>query len=236
MVEKNGDYPVTHVRVYRRTTVLLKRAPLPSKNRLLEPRGCISTFTMRSRQRMIFHALNSVNDWLSMVTLTYPLQWPSDGKIVKKHLQEILRGCKLRSFSVLWVMEYQTRGAPHFHLLCSVPPSHTGWMRPLWSHALDTDDRRHLKRGFHVTPLQHSQENNLGMCVYLATHGAKKHQKTVPPGVTNSGRWWGKVNLHIAPPVVHDTDTYGAIQALGVTSISSKGKTRKYVHVIPQIH
>lgn len=61
---------------------------------------------------------NSVVEYVTLVTLTYPASWP-DVRASKEHLRVFARWL-LRSSgatSVLWVLEWQARGAPHYHLL-----------------------------------------------------------------------------------------------------------------------
>ena len=63
----------------------------------------------------------------SMLTLTYPGDWLTvapDGKAAKRHLQALRkRFCKAWGVDLhaVWKLEFQGRGAPHFHLLM-VPP------------------------------------------------------------------------------------------------------------------
>jgi hypothetical protein len=59
-----------------------------------------------------------------MVTLTYPAEFPIDGKLVKRQFEAL---CKrwLRQWGErprgMWVIEFQDRGAPHFHMICGAP-------------------------------------------------------------------------------------------------------------------
>lgn len=65
----------------------------------------------------------------AMVTLTYPGDWQAvapDGATVKRHLQALLKRWSRAwhggaTVPVLWKLEFQSRGAPHFHLF-AVPP------------------------------------------------------------------------------------------------------------------
>lgn len=74
---------------------------------------------------------------MGMVTLTYPGDWQAvapDGETVKKHLQAFFRRLE-RDFGVkvicIWKLEFQSRGAPHFHILMMIPPGRAGEDREL---------------------------------------------------------------------------------------------------------
>ena len=57
-------------------------------------------------------------EFRSMLTLTYPRQFPKDGHIVKKDLNALLQKVRRNiEGEYLWFLEFQTRGAPHIHLL-----------------------------------------------------------------------------------------------------------------------
>ncbi|GAH86880.1 unnamed protein product, partial [marine sediment metagenome] len=58
-----------------------------------------------------------------MVTLTYPAVFPKNGKVVKKHLNVMLKWLKYRlpAKNYLWFFEWQRRGAPHVHILLEAP-------------------------------------------------------------------------------------------------------------------
>lgn len=64
----------------------------------------------------------------AMVTLTYPGDWETvapDGPVVKAHLVQFFKRFERAwgtAWSGIWKLEFQRRGAPHFHLLM-VPPS-----------------------------------------------------------------------------------------------------------------
>lgn len=97
--------------------------------------GIIRGWSRRSRARMV----SSISELdlaplllqegaPAMVTLTYPGEWLSvapDGPTVKAHLQAFFKRFE-RAWGTpwmgIWKLEFQRRGAPHFHLLM-VPPS-----------------------------------------------------------------------------------------------------------------
>lgn len=83
-------------------------------------RGKISGFSQRSRKRLLDYT--SRIDWQGQkavfVTLTYPRVFPS-AKEAKKHLKAFMERVRRRfpEASGLWRLEFQKRGAPHFHIL-----------------------------------------------------------------------------------------------------------------------
>lgn len=96
-----------------------------------------------------------------------------------------------------WVMEFQTDGTPHLHMMifyddedqarCSSGTVMHHWHQ-LSKHTGATD------RGQHVTPVHHLT----GWLQYLAKHGARgaaHMQRTMPEGWENPGRMWGKMGV-----------------------------------------
>jgi len=154
-----------------------------------------------------------------MITLTYPGDWlvvaPS-GKSVKRHLA-MFRRAWARAWReqpiAIWKMEFQDRGAPHFHLFMAEPHGlsagrHPGlrfrqWLSTAWAAIVNHPDRdqyrRHLRAGTGVDyreALRCTDPKRLA--VYFAKHGsrsAKEYQHIVPPAwrtpETGPGRFWG---------------------------------------------
>ena len=95
----------------------------------------ISGWSRRSRARMVatmaeldLAPLLMQQDEPAMVTLTYPGEWEAvapHGPAVKAHLRAFFKRFE-RAWGMpwrgVWKLEFQRRGAPHFHLLM-VPPS-----------------------------------------------------------------------------------------------------------------
>jgi hypothetical protein len=114
----------------------------------------ITAWSPRSRARMVQRIAEA--DWAPlwaqgtpvMLTLTYPREWESwapSAKVVKAHLRAFVERW-FRWFGVrpviLWKLEFQRRGAPHFHILAPMPRhwpsspwrSHrtpAGWVTPV---------------------------------------------------------------------------------------------------------
>lgn len=103
------------------------------------PTRMVTGWSRKSRARMvatlaeldlapIFLSFNSP----AMVTLTYPGDWESvapDGETVKMHLQAFFKRYERawsEKWTGIWKLEFQRRGAPHFHLLMPIPEGVAG--------------------------------------------------------------------------------------------------------------
>jgi hypothetical protein len=159
----------------------------------------------------------------AMLTLTYPGDWLTvapNGNATKKHLKALrkrYRRAWREDLICVWKLEFQGRGAPHFHLLM-VPPhgqSRDGltfwaWISLNWAEVVDHPDpeqfARHLRAG---TGLDYREglrsKDPKRIAVYFTKHGsfrAKEYQNCVPepwrePG-QGPGRFWGYWGLQPA--------------------------------------
>jgi hypothetical protein len=149
-------------------------------------RGRISEFSAASARRLLFCARNFPG--LSvMVTLTYPGDFPCDGRTVKSHWRR-MRQWFLRhgNPSGLWFLEFQARGAPHFHVFlpCEVPMKDVA---EAWYAIVGSGDIRHLWAGTRTEALR----NPHAAGAYAAKYASKTVQKEVPEGFSDVGRFWG---------------------------------------------
>lgn len=110
------------------------------------PRGKIKAFSRASRLRLL--RLTASINWdrfqakAFSMTLTYPGSWPKDPATWKKDLDTFGKRLRRRypTLSAVWRMEFQERGAPHFHLILFLP-------RPL--RTTRSDLRRFVARSWH---------------------------------------------------------------------------------------
>jgi RNA polymerase subunit RPABC4/transcription elongation factor Spt4 len=144
-----------------------------------------------------------------MLTLTYPGDWVAvapDGETVKRHLAALASRYKRAWGEPLigvWKLEFQRRGAPHFHLSTTPPMGftrvrdpHTGeavdfrrWLSIVWADIVAHPDpeqwRRHLAAGTGVDYAEGIRcSDPRRMAVYFAKYGhggAKDYQHQVPP-------------------------------------------------------
>lgn len=118
-------------------------------------RGRITTFSRASRRRLL-NLVNSVNreraPLPTLVTLTYPSTWPKSPRVWKKQLDNF-RSRLVRRYGkvpAVWRLEYQRRGAPHFHLLVFVELEMDDlipFVSRSWYEVVGSGDERHLAAG-----------------------------------------------------------------------------------------
>jgi hypothetical protein len=131
-----------------------------------------------------------------MMTLTYPRDYPSDGKTVKGHLNDFLLWLRkdIGRFSYLWFLEFQRRGAPHFHILIDRDFRSHGVLSALrfrvsaeWYRIVGSGDSKHLAAGTRVEKIRKKE----GARRYCVKYAQKMKQKVVPKEYVNVGRFWG---------------------------------------------
>jgi len=88
--------------------------------------------------------------------------------------------------SIIWFLEFQTRGAPHFHFLA------TGWIpKQFVADAWAAVSGGIAKACSRVEGLKHPEAAG----AYAAKYAAKNEQKAVPPEYKDVGRFWGIAGL-----------------------------------------
>lgn len=186
---------VTGIEIYSSDVVVKREGYAPAvKDRTRAP---IREFSRKSRQRLAFVASNTDIVFRSMITLTYPRQFPADGRLVKKHLNRFLQWFKRDTgkCSVLWFLEFQQRGAPHVHILSDRMVPRTEQNRKglrlrvsaAWYRIVGSGDLRHLAAGTRTERLRSLE----GGRRYAVKYAMKMRQKLVPESYQNVGRFWG---------------------------------------------
>jgi len=163
-------------------------------------RGSITGFSCGSGIRMRRYLRECMAEYEHMVTLTYPEGYPSDGAEVKNHLRRFLQevrrwddrycrqvGVPSGSHSSFWFLEFQRRGAPHFHIFLNRCPSKE-WVSSKWYGIVGSEDIRHFQAGTRTEKLK---SGRTGTISYASKYAAKLEQKSVPEGYENVGRFWG---------------------------------------------
>ena len=168
-------------------------------------RGQITGLTRRSRQTMVIRAKN-LPSMVGFVGLTYPKQFPLDGRLVKVHLDRIGKWLQRRCVNAFWFLEFQRRGAPHIHLFTDA------WidkaeLSAAWYKIVGSNDPKHLKSGTSVQRLHNSEGMGRYVSKYCSKAGSesKAYQKIVPPDYQGVGRLWGIIgrkNLNVKPVAV----------------------------------
>ena len=150
--------------------------------------GPITHFSRKSQRRLVWTLRNAKVEWVASVTLTYPREYPKDGRVVKEHWDKFRAALVARwpGIKYLWVLEFQQRGAPHYHVLLSqwVPKK---WVAEEWNRVVGGDEE-HLRAGTRVEGVRGAQS----LVRYLVgRYCGKKEQKEVPADFKNVGRFWG---------------------------------------------
>jgi hypothetical protein len=151
-------------------------------------RGVVWGLSRGSVRRLRFKLANYEGEWAAWLDLTYPAEFPRDGRIVKAHLEALLKRLKRRYPGIvyLWVLEFQERGAPHYHIVVSCRVG-KGWLSQAWYEIVGSGEPAHLRAGTRVSAVR----SNVGMAGYFAKYLGKRKQKAVPSGFVSPGRMWG---------------------------------------------
>jgi len=191
-----------------------------------QPRKSSVAWSDKSRVKMLerfstldFTPLEDDSNILAFLTLTYPSSWqivaPTSGA-AKRHLLSLRKRFERefkRTFFALWKMEFQRRGAPHFHLLAPIPkgPDFKDWLSRNWveivNHPDETERAKHLLAGTGVDKAKGTTADTAQRISYYfskhssANKGPKEYQNTPPDEWVQSGsvgRFWGYWGLEVA--------------------------------------
>jgi hypothetical protein len=159
------------------------------------------------------HLLNSIDRVKALVpiliTLTYHEVWSEDPAVWKHQLEAFRKRLERRygKFSAIWRLEYQRRGAPHFHLMCFFwthqgRPGLLPFLRddvgPLWWEVTGRTSEAHLQAGTRCE-LPRSWK---GANVYLSKYMTKLEK--LVPGAKPPGRFWGVWRKDLLP-ILYET-------------------------------
>jgi hypothetical protein len=148
----------------------------------------IRELTPKVKRTIKFHMNNTKMEFKNMITLTYPKEFPSDGEKVKYHLKKFLQFMTRQKASYIWFIEFQERGAPHFHILTDTFIEKEK-VSERWYKIVDSKDEKHLLAGTKCETIRKGRE---GMKSYMRKYVTKTEQKEVPVNYQNVGRFWGK--------------------------------------------
>jgi hypothetical protein len=158
----------------------------------------IKGFSRASRRRLL--RLTASINWdrfqakAYFLTLTYPDDWPDDPQIWKRNLDTLGKrlGRRYPGRSAIWRMEFQGRGAPHFHLILFLPRPTRDTLGDLrsfvaraWYEVCGSICEEHLNAGTQVRQISSSKRLKHD-ALYLAKTGEK-----LGDDVPNPGKTWG---------------------------------------------
>jgi len=168
-------------------------------------RGNISELSDASRRRLISSARN-IPGLRSLITFTYPDAKYSDdvnpfmisGRHVKGHLERLRKAMIYRGLAGFWFLEFQRRGAPHFHVFCvgTLSQEARDSLRATWAKIVGSGCPHHLRRGMDYQELRKPE----AAAGYAAKYSSKGEQKEVPEQYRGIGRFWGVFGA-FPPPV-----------------------------------
>lgn len=144
----------------------------------------------KSLAKLAFYAQNTEVKMNMFITLTYPKEFPKSGKEIKRHLNRFLAWIRSTgdNISYLWFLEFQKRGAPHFHIITSADLlDRKQDISQRWYDAVNSGDMKHLRAGTNIQKIRKVD----GMARYVSKYAAKKEQKVLPPDFRDVGRFWG---------------------------------------------
>jgi len=171
----------------------------------------ISKFSAKSARNMKFTVNNADMAYNSMITLTYHENYKSDGKETKYQLKKFLQWLKrnYQEIKYTWFLEFQERGAPHFHIITNLKFEKTKEfyykkgkkvfkfsenaiqdiknISEFWNKVTN-ESEQHLKCG---TDIDEIRLGRAGIKSYVRKYSIKAEQKEVPENYTNVGRFWG---------------------------------------------
>ena len=206
------DSLVDGVTVYPNNVAVVNRSTVPYRGDYTSRRrGKIVELSSRARARMLFVAMTTSVEFRSMLTVTYPQEFPTSGQVVKGHLDAILKSLSDRyGLSYFWFLEFQTkRGAPHIHILLTRPNVFSAdrqWFALRWAEIIglalgrrycSISDRREkdmwlqtLRVNTHPSTWQEIRDEG-GARKYVAKYACKPEQKEVPERFHDVGRFFG---------------------------------------------
>jgi len=151
----------------------------------------IMEFSKASEKRLLFICRNSGHMIKSQIALTYHFKIPETGEEIKKQIHHLLIKIQREYGKIyyLWVLEFQERGAPHFHLFTSLPADNvicrvigTAWNKII------KEDEQHLR---FQTDSRSMIEWKMISGKYLSSqYVSKQKQKQVPENFKDVGRFW----------------------------------------------
>jgi len=114
-----------------------------------------------------------------------------------------MRPDEMGTWSIFWFLEFQKRGAPHFHFFVTHPPGSAIhdpqaealariWIASNWYDVVGSNDIKHLSAGTQFDKLKHGRNGTIS---YAAKYARKAEQKKVPEEYKGVGRFWGVSGL-----------------------------------------
>lgn len=192
--------PLKRVEIYPHGIYLSPNKSLNTGNPSPGQRKIVKWLTDAVKRRISWVYMNG--EWPSMLTLTFHSGIVVPYKQAKKALDNTLRLLRYRGVKYLWVLEFQRRGVPHFHVWMSrqfrdCPEKEDNYDNDSWRPIMrswlkfskQNDDKKAVSFGMHQRCYTHWKI--MDKVNYAAKYAEKQQQKGLPVGVDFYGRWWG---------------------------------------------
>ena len=226
----NTLYPVSGARVYRGAVVVKRLCTVQMmQSQKKKKKQVIRYLSRKSMNRFAFIVSTTEVKFLSLLTLSYGVNFPKNGRVVKADLSRMLTWLKRRypGLDYFWFLEFQRRGAPHLHVGLSVGyPGRVehNRMAMQWAKTCNKFEgvyselaRNESIDGFPVSArggsvladvaAQHRRRgvwenirSDRGAVRYVLAYACKPHQKIVPTDYSNVGRFWGVSSAVVPGP------------------------------------
>lgn len=186
----------------------------------------IMKFSPKSMARLVATVNATKIEFNSFLTLTFPRLYPKDGKVAKEAMNYLLTMMRSKlGGEYLWFLEFQKRGAPHFHILSThdaISPRMRIFIAEWWVRKMSGSDwfiaaaaldatmtdrcewevmSSAIAKAYYFTLRQETWEllrEKDGAKKYTTKYATKEYQKKPPGTYKNVGRFWGcsmKVSL-----------------------------------------
>jgi hypothetical protein len=181
----------THAVVYTKDVKFVK--PSLVGQHVRSKRQAIEFFSESSQRRLLTLTRNEGHRIKSQFCLTYHHNSPSDGAVIKQHLNSFLTLVReaFPDIVYIWVLEFQQRGVPHFHFFSSMCPSNKKFRLFCAEHWNSITDESIEHLYFHEHPSNFVPWVMVSGKYLVKEYLAKCYQKEVPEHFHNVGRFWG---------------------------------------------
>jgi hypothetical protein len=164
---------------------------------------------------------NFRQDFVVFGTLTYPAEYPKSGRAIKQHWRAFIERLRrigwLETGSIFWWLEFQERGAPHFHYL-STEWIGKCWVAGAWAE-ITSGNPSSCSR---VEAVKHP--GIIGS--YVTKYIKKAKQKAVPDDFVDIGRMWG-----ISGPKIF----FGQTRIPQRAAVTNSGPPSRFADIIMQV-
>lgn len=174
-------------------------------------RSFIRSYSERSKKRLQIklHQIDTakIQGTPFFITLTYPADYSLFYADWKRHLDIFAKALfrRFRRSFFFWKLEFQKRGAPHFHLILFHTDKRSAhittkqmieFVSEAWFRAVNSGDEKHLKAGTNVQKVRSFKM----LFAYVAKYVAKEETLQLERDkVLQTGRFWGIRNREFMP-------------------------------------